>query len=71
MRTHRFGNKIRLPSTVAIKHQLLMMMLEDELRATPSGTPFEENSPALALLRRLRGLPGIHNQVRSQISPRS
>ena len=57
MRTHRFGNKIRMPSTVAIKHQLLMMMLEDEVRATPSGTAFDAKSPALTMLRRLRGLP--------------
>ena len=63
MRNHRFGNKIKLPSTFAIKHQLLMMMLEDELRATPSGTPFDENSPALAMLRRLRGQPDRNKLV--------
>jgi len=53
MRTHRFGTKIKLPSTVAIKHQLLTMMLEDEVRATPAGVPFNERgSRALGMLRR-------------------
>jgi hypothetical protein len=29
MRTHRFGRKIELPATAAIKHQLRKMMFED------------------------------------------
>ena len=29
MQTHRFGKKIKLPSTIAIKHQLRTLMLED------------------------------------------
>jgi hypothetical protein len=33
MRTHRFGRKIKLPSTVAIKHELLKLMLQDHLKA--------------------------------------
>jgi hypothetical protein len=58
MRGQRFGSKIKLPSTIAIKHQLLTMMLEDELRAIPRGDAFNENaSPALAMLKRLRGSP--------------
>ena len=58
MRAHRFGNKIKLPSTLALKHQLLTMMFEDEIRAIPTGGHFEENeSPALAMLQRLRGSP--------------
>ena len=64
MRTHRFGNKIRLPSTLAIKHQLLTMMLEDEVRATPAGVPFDEKaSPALGMLRRLLGLQKQHDRA--------
>jgi hypothetical protein len=56
MRDHRFGRKIKLPSTVAIKHELLTMMFEDEIRAIPPGALFKENeSPALAMLRRLGG----------------
>jgi len=58
MRDHRFGSKINLPSTLAIKHQLLTMMFEDEIKAIPQGGIFKENdSPALAMLRRLKGLP--------------
>jgi hypothetical protein len=33
MLTHRFGRKIKLPSTVAIKHQILKLMLQDCLKA--------------------------------------
>ena len=44
MRAHRFGNKIKLPSTLAIKYQLLTMMFEDEIRAIPTGGHFEETN---------------------------
>jgi hypothetical protein len=33
MRTHRFGQKIKLPSTIAIKHQIKKLMLEDVIKA--------------------------------------
>jgi hypothetical protein len=29
MHTHRFGRKLKLPSTIAIKHQIRKLMLED------------------------------------------
>ena len=32
MRTHRFGRKLKLPSTFVIKHQLRMLMAEDALK---------------------------------------
>jgi hypothetical protein len=32
MRTHRFGRKIKLPSTIAIKHQLRQLMFEDAVK---------------------------------------
>jgi hypothetical protein len=32
MTTSRFGKKIRLPSTVQIKHQLLLMWLADQVK---------------------------------------
>jgi hypothetical protein len=31
MRTHRFGRKIKLPATIAIKHQIRMRMAQFEL----------------------------------------
>jgi hypothetical protein len=31
MRTHRFGRKIKLPSTIAIKHQIRTLMARDEI----------------------------------------
>jgi hypothetical protein len=32
MRTHRFGRKLKLPATIAIKHQIRKMMFEDLLK---------------------------------------
>ena len=32
MRTHRFGTKIRLPSSIAIKHGLRKLMFEDLIK---------------------------------------
>jgi hypothetical protein len=32
MRTHRFGRKIELPATIAIKHQLRKLMFEDSVK---------------------------------------
>jgi hypothetical protein len=32
MRTHRFGQKIKLPATIAIKHQIRMLMAQDEVK---------------------------------------
>ena len=34
MRTHRFGRKIKLPATVAIKHQIRTGMAQNELKRT-------------------------------------
>jgi hypothetical protein len=32
MWTHRFGRKIKLPATIAIKHQIRMLMAQDEAK---------------------------------------
>lgn len=54
MENQRFGRKLTLPSTAAIKHQLLLMTLEDEIRAVPQGGSFNsEESAVLVKLRRL------------------
>jgi hypothetical protein len=54
MLSHCFGRKLKLPSTAAIKHQLLMLMLEDEIRAVPAGSFKADTSSTLEKLRRLR-----------------
>jgi len=36
METRRFGRKIKLPATIAIKHQIKKSMLEDAIRAEAS-----------------------------------
>jgi hypothetical protein len=33
MQTHRFGRKLKLPSSRAIKHEILTLMLQDHLKA--------------------------------------
>jgi hypothetical protein len=39
MRTHRFGRKIKLPASIAIKHQIRMLMALDEVKkAEAQGT---------------------------------
>jgi hypothetical protein len=39
MQTRRFGQKLKLPSTVAIKHAISRMTVQDELKArAPAGS---------------------------------
>ena len=41
MDTHRFGRKFKLPSTIAIKHQIRKLMAEDEAKAAEAGARLE------------------------------
>jgi hypothetical protein len=41
MRTHRFGRKLKLPSTIAIKHQIGLLMSEDAVRKAETETRAE------------------------------
>jgi hypothetical protein len=41
VRTHRFGRKLKLPSTTAIKHQLRKLMFEDALKKAEAGARAE------------------------------
>jgi hypothetical protein len=41
MRTHRFGRKIKLPATIAIKHQIRKLMLEDAVKTAEAGARAE------------------------------
>jgi hypothetical protein len=49
MRTHRFGRKLKLPSTVAIKFAIMRLMVQDELKARASATKTEGASPCSAM----------------------
>ena len=59
MRTHRFGRKLKLPSTIAIKHQIRMLMFEDALKnietaggaESGAGRELTGEVPAVALAR--------------------
>jgi hypothetical protein len=41
MRTHRLGRKIKLPATIAIKHQIRKLMLEDAVKTAEAGARAE------------------------------
>ena len=42
MHTRRFGRKLKLPSTVAIQHAILRMMVQDEPKAQAPVAKVEE-----------------------------
>jgi hypothetical protein len=52
MRTHRFGQKIKLPATIAIKHQIRKLMFEDAVKTAEAGARAER---AIELRRSLQG----------------
>jgi len=56
MRTHRFGRKIKLPATIAIKHQIRKLMFEDSVKKA-------EAEPRAEVLR------GPGRQLWSTVSP--
>jgi hypothetical protein len=43
MRTYRFGRKIKLPATIAIKHQIRELMFEDSVKKAEAGARAEVN----------------------------
>jgi hypothetical protein len=54
MRTHRFGRKIKLPATIAIKHQLRKLMFEDAVKKAEAGARAEAVRGQLREETRLR-----------------
>ena len=55
MRTHRFGKKLKLPATIAIKHQLRTLMYLDSL-AKAEKAEQELKQPADPLVQSSRGV---------------
>ncbi len=53
MHTHRFGRKLKLPSTIAIKHQIKKLMLEESVEKAEAGARAE----------------AIRGQLREEIPP--
>jgi hypothetical protein len=47
MRTHRFGRKIKLPATIAIKHQIRKLMFEDAVKTAESGARARARAEAI------------------------
>jgi hypothetical protein len=41
MHTYRFGRQLKLPATIAIKHQIRKLMLEDSLEKAAAGARAE------------------------------
>jgi hypothetical protein len=46
MLTHRFGRKIKLPATIAIKHQIRKLMLEEAIDRAEAARAEEFREPA-------------------------
>jgi len=44
MHTYRFGRKLKLPATIAIKHQISKLMFEDSVKKAAAGARAEANS---------------------------
>ncbi len=57
MQMHRFGRKLKLPSTLAIKHQIRKLMFEDLVKEA------EETARAEATRRSLSGEPEPAEQI--------
>ena len=56
MRTHHFGRKLKLPSTISIKHQLRKLMAEDarkKAEAEAIETPAGEHPRPIAALEKI------------------
>src|SRR5205807_5102214 len=56
MRTHHFGRKLKLPSTIAIKHQLRKLMAEDARKKAPAEaieTPAGEHPRPVGVLEKV------------------
>jgi hypothetical protein len=66
MYTHRFGRKLKLPSTIAIKHQIRKLMFEELIQKVEAaahaeairGRPYEEARPLAS-----RGLDSRQSQA--------
>ena len=58
MHTHRFGRKLKLPSTRAIKHEILTLMLQDALKAQAVAAKSDKELVAVELggVRRLNAI---------------
>ena len=54
MRTYHFGRKLKLPSTIAIKHQLRKVMAEDaRKKAGAIETPAAEQPRPVGVLEKI------------------
>jgi hypothetical protein len=56
MYTHRFGRKIKLPATIAIKHQIRKMMFEEAVTKAEA----EAGVEAVRVHRREETRPLVH-----------
>jgi hypothetical protein len=61
MQTHRFGRKIKLPSTFAIKHQIRKLMFDDLVKEA------EEIARSEGIRRALSDEPGAVEQIAKDV----
>jgi len=56
MQTRRFGRKIKLPATIAIKHQMRKLAFEESLKTENNTLEREDIAPGFR--KELKKLPG-------------
>jgi hypothetical protein len=62
MRTQRFGRKIKLPATIAIKHQIRVLMAQDDaprVSGTTANTNTSPITPTHASSKKVIGAPDV------------
>ena len=59
MHTNRFGRKLKLPSTIAIKHQIRKLMLEESLDEKAEAGARVEAARTVADITDCGSVPGV------------
>jgi hypothetical protein len=66
MRTHRFGRKIKLPATIAIKHQVRMRMAQYEVKKAEGEVKAEGKQDVFATAAAIAGVEAIRDRCEAQ-----
>ena len=69
MHTHRFGRKLKLPSTIAIKHQIRKLMLEDLINELEVLERAEKRADRVTLIPSAGIAIPLRAEVRHQLLP--
>jgi hypothetical protein len=69
MHTHRFGRKLKLPSTIAIKHQIRQLMLDDLILELEVLERAEKSAGQVAVIPSAGSAIPLTAHVRPQLLP--